>query len=480
MIDEGEVDLVVLGGGLAGLTAAVRASELGLRVTVLEQGGEERYPCNSRMSGGIFHVAYHEMKRPPAELLEVIRRATAGEADEAQARAIAEDAGRLVDWLRVQGARFIQIGALEWERWLLAPPRPLRAGLEWQGRGPDVLLRALAARLDRLGGTIRRGVRARSLQPAEDGIAVTAERDGRAQVFRGRAVVIADGGFQADPELFRAHIGPRPERVMQRGAANARGDGARMAQAIGAALTPMGRFYGHLLAQEAMTKDTLWPYPQLDSLAAAAIVVAADGRRPFDEGAGGVELANRIASSEDPAGTAVVFDAAIWEGPGRSSRIPTNPHLELGGATIHRAATLGGLAAQLGIEPDALARTVADYNAALASGRTAELKAPRRVDLHAAHPIVQAPFMAVRLCAGITHTMGGIAVDAHARVLRPDASPIGRLYAAGAATGGLEGGGATGGYVGGLCKAGIQGLRAAEHAAGSLGRGVGTSAGASR
>jgi fumarate reductase flavoprotein subunit len=480
MIDEGEFDLVVLGGGLAGLTAAVRATELGLRVTVLEQGEEERYPCNSRLSGGIFHVAYHEMKRPPAELLEVIRRATAGEADEALARAIADDAGRLVDWLREHGARFIQIGALEWERWLLAPPRPLRAGQEWQGRGPDVLLRGLAAQLAKGGGTIRLGMRAQSLQPTGDGIDVIAERGGRAHRIRGRAVVIADGGFQADPDLFRAHIGPRPERVMQRGAANARGDGARMAQAIGAALTPMGRFYGHLLAQEAMTKDTLWPYPQLDSLAAAAIVVGSDGRRPFDEGAGGVEMANRIASSDDPAGTAVVFDSAIWEGPGRSSRIPTNPHLELGGATIHRADTLAGLAARLGIDPAALARTVDDYNAALQSGRTGELSAPRRVDLHAAHPIVKAPFMAVRLCAGITHTMGGIAVDGHARVLRPDAGAIDRLYAAGTTTGGLEGGGTTGGYVGGLCKAGILGLRAAEHAAARLGRGVGTDGEGSR
>jgi fumarate reductase flavoprotein subunit len=243
------------------------------------------------MSGGIFHVAYHEMKRPPAELFEVIRKATAGQADEALARAIADDAGRVVDWLREHGARFIQIGALEWERWLLAPPRPLRAGQEWQGRGPDVLLRALTAILLKSGGTIRSGTRGTSLRPTDGGIDVLADCGGREHCFRGRAVVIADGGFQADADLFRTHIGPHPERVMQRGAANSRGDGARMAQAIGAALTPMSRFYGHLLAQDAMTRDTLWPYPQLDALAAASIIVDARGTRPFDEGAGGVERA---------------------------------------------------------------------------------------------------------------------------------------------------------------------------------------------
>jgi fumarate reductase flavoprotein subunit len=60
--------------------------------------------------------------------------------------------------------------------------------------------------------------------------------------------------------------------------------------------------------------------------------------------------------------------------------------------------------------------------------------------------------------------MGGIAIDADARALRPDDTIIEGLYAAGAATGGLEGG-ANVGYVGGLSKSAITGLRAAEHAA---------------
>jgi predicted oxidoreductase len=69
------------------------------------------------------------------------------------------------------------------------------------------------------------------------------------------------------------------------------------------------------------------------------------------------------------------------------------------------------------------------------------------------------------LCAGITNTMGGIAIDAGGRVLRNDGSAIDGLYAAGGTTGGLEGGGDRVGYVGGLIKACVFGLRAAEHAA---------------
>ena len=458
-------DLVVIGGGLAGLTAAVRASELGLRVLVLEQGDDARYLCNSRLSGGIFHVAYHEMKRPPEVLLAAIERATEGEADPALASVIAADAGRLVDWLREHGARFMQGGSVEWERWLLAPPRPLRAGLEWQGRGPDVLLRALADQLAHAGGAIERGARAIGLEPRGDCVAVVGQRTAGETRWAGNAVLIADGGFQSDPDLFRAHIGPRPDLVKQRGAGNARGDGIRMAVALGAALTRMDRFYGHLLAQEAMTNDMLWPYPQLDALAVAAIVVDRSGRRLFDEGSGGVALANRLATLDDPASATIDFDAAIWEGPCRTSRIPVNPHVEKGGATVHRASTLPGLASQLRMDAARLEQTVREYNEALGTRRTHELAPARRTDLHAAFPIREAPYMAIRICAGITHTMGGIAIDRHARVLRPDGGVVERLYAAGSATGGIEGGGTTGGYVGGLCKAGILGLRAAEHVA---------------
>lgn len=458
-------DAVVIGGGLAGLTAAARASELGLRVVVLEQGADARYLCNSRLSGGIIHVAYHEMKHPPSALRAVIEKATAGEASPALVDAVASDAGRVVDWLREHGARFIRGGAAEWERWLLAPPRPLQAGLVWEGRGPDVLLRALANEVVTRGGMIERGVRARALEPGPDAMTVVGQRGDAEPRFAGKAVVIADGGFQADPDLFREHLGPRPDLVKQRGAANARGDGLRMARALGAATAGMTRFYGHLLAQEAMSNDLLWPYPQLDSLAVAAVIVDRGGARIVDEGVGGVELANRIARLDDPACAAVIFDAAIWDGPCRSARIPVNPFVERGGATIYRGSTLGELARALTMDADTLERTVRDYNEAVRTKATRALRPARRVDLHEAWPIAKAPFMAIRLCAGITHTMGGLAIDGDGRVLRADGAAIDRLYAAGGSTGGLEGGGDTGGYVGGLCKAAIFGLRAAEHIA---------------
>jgi fumarate reductase flavoprotein subunit len=443
---------------------------LGLRSVVLEKGEAELYACNSRYSGGIFHIAYNEVKKPPEVLFEAIRKATEGHAHDQLAHAIAADAGRLVDWLRQHGARFINASQVDWERWLLAPPPPMQTGLNWQGRGPDVLLRSLVAQLIKSGGSIERGARATAIHPGADSIDVVAQHAGAEAHWTGRTVLIADGGFQSNAEMFRAYIGPRPDLVKQRNAATGCGDGARMAVAAGAALTPMDHFYGHLLAQEAMTKDTLWPYPQMDRVAVAAIIVDREGNRVLDEGCGGVELANRLARLDDPACATIVFDAAIWEGPGRAARVPPNPSLELAGATVYRADTLAALASSLGMPAERLIKTVSQYNNALATNQLGDLAPARRTDLHDALPIRKAPFMAVRICAGITYTMGGIAIDEHARVLRPDGSVIDRLYAAGASTGGIEGGGSIGGYVGGLSKAGILGLRAAEHAATRLAR----------
>lgn len=110
-----------------------------------------------------------------------------------------------------------------------------------------------------------------------------------------------------------------------------------------------------------------------------------------------------------------------------------------------------------------LGRTIADYNTGLAAGKLGELPVARSSAIKP-WPIVQAPFMAIPVLPGITYTMGGIVIDEKSQVLREDGQPIPGLLAAGASTGGLEGGRHTA-YLGGLLKAGAFGLIAAERAA---------------
>jgi len=458
-------DLIAVGGGVAGMVAANRAAELGLVACVLEKGKDDRYLCNSRFTGGTFHVSLRDIMSDAGELEAAIRADTEGGADPDLASLIAAEGRRVVRWLQEQGSKFVKGSPAAYHNWMLAPPRPARPGLEWQGRGGDVLLRMLGAKLAARGGKVLRDARARSLLMEGGRCAgVTVEVGGQTRTFAARAVVIADGGFQANHELLARYITPAPAGLMQRGAGTGGGDGLLMAQAAGAKIVESPNFYGHVLSRDAFDKPMLWPYPVLDSICAVGMVVDRAGRRIGDEGHSGVYTANLIARQSDPLGTFALFDAAIWKDTGKRDLIPLDPNLERGGATMLVAETLGGLAAKAGIDAAALERTVAAYNTAVQAGRLGELDPPRSSDKQRPSAIVQAPFYAVPLAAGITYTMGGIAVDTDARVLAAAGGAIDGLYAAGSAVGGVDGG-PHAGYVGGLVKAGVLGLRAAEHAA---------------
>ena len=86
-----EHDIVVIGGGIAGLTAAVRAAELGLSALVLEQGTAQKYLCNTRYTGGTFHVCMNDIMAGEPQLLQALQRTTAGVAKPELVSVVAAD-----------------------------------------------------------------------------------------------------------------------------------------------------------------------------------------------------------------------------------------------------------------------------------------------------------------------------------------------------------------------------------------------------
>lgn len=451
------VDVVIVGAGLSGLTTAVRVAQGGMTVLVLEQG-EGRYPCNSRSSGGILHVAYQDVQSPPDLLSATMHRAMGPDANEELIDGIAYGAAAALAWLERSGARFVSASAVPWHRWTLAPPRPLRPGLDFPGSGPDRLLGSLETLLDGLGGRLLRGRRVAAIDRQRAGFDILAETASGQEIYRSRTVVFADGGFQGDATLVAEHITACPDRIVQRGAGTGRGSAVRLARGRGCGTTRMDRFYGHLLSRDALTNKGLWPYPQLDLIASAGIVVEASGRRFCEEWRGGVYIANEIAKRPDPAGAYAIIDTRIWEEQGRQSLYPVVPHLEESGGTVLRATTIPELAGLAGIDPGVLVATVRAFNEGKAETR-------QRPSLKA---IEVAPFLAVPLSVGITNTMGGIRVDARARALSAEGNPVPGIYAVGASAGGLEGGENVG-YVGGLMRAVTSGLAAGEDICGGRG-----------
>jgi fumarate reductase flavoprotein subunit len=451
-----EVDVAVVGGGLAGWIAAVRAQELGAQVTLIERSARGPGWGNSIISGGVMHAALGSPYLLAGALLEKIESATDGTTDPAVARAWSEGAADTLEWIKTHGGDLIIDGPAAHRFAVLAPPRKGEPGLKFAQTGVYLFLTTLSREFVAGGGRLLQPARARGLRSIGlDHWELDVEAAGGHVRVLSKTVVLADGGFQANPALLRQFIGT--DKVKRRAAGTSTGDALRMGQSVGVALVQMSGFYGHLLVRQALKDARFWPYPILDGLSKVGIVVDATGHRFVDETYAGVSTANAIARSVSPDGCWLLIDEAIWEKEGRIGSTPPNPYLVDEHAGPLRANTRGKLAKMMGVDPVALelsvhqARTDPDH------------AAPPR-----AKPVIfgHGPFLAFPLIAGVSFMLGGLRVDGHARVLDESGSQISGLYAAGGAMGGLHGG-PHDGYVGGLLEAAVFGLLAGTDAASS-------------
>jgi fumarate reductase flavoprotein subunit len=443
-------DVAIVGGGFAGLTAANHAALGGAKPLVLEAGIDDLYMCNSRVATGALHVAFHGPEEHADVLYDAIIEGTSGTAREDLARRVADTAQATIDWMRDEGCEFLQHPRRSWGMPMMAPGRAMRAGLDWEGSGPNLFLQSLTEKLAARGGELRRGARVMRIL-TEGGAVSGLELEGGERIDV-PAVVIADGGFQADRDLIGQHITAAPDKVRQRNTETGRGDGLRMATDIGAAAVGLDKFYGHVLSRDALNSENLWPYPQLDVICAKGIVVTTDGRRFANEGLGGIYMTNAIAGLADPLSAVAVFDSSVWEDAKEADIVPPNPSLVENGGTVLEAATLEALAEKAEIDVAGLRATVDEFNGLVRAGSAPALTPERTTETYPAHMLEKPPYYAIPLCAGITVTSGGLSVDGEARVLDDAGNPIPGLYAAGSVVGGLEGG-PRAGYVGGLIKA---------------------------
>src|SRR3546814_16782506 len=111
-----DCDVLVVGAGLAGLTAGIRAAELGLRVRIIERGEGDHYLCNSRYTGGLFHIGMDNLASPPDEIRSRLKRVTNGEGRPELADALEENAIRAVTRSdeRRGGKEWVSTGRTQW------------------------------------------------------------------------------------------------------------------------------------------------------------------------------------------------------------------------------------------------------------------------------------------------------------------------------------------------------------------------------
>ena len=99
----GATDIVIVGGGIIGLTASNRAAQLGLKALVLEKGSADKYLCNTPYTGGTLHVCLSDIMSGKDALLEKIKTICCDVAHPDLDRAVAKDAERAVRWLQGEG-----------------------------------------------------------------------------------------------------------------------------------------------------------------------------------------------------------------------------------------------------------------------------------------------------------------------------------------------------------------------------------------
>lgn len=458
------VDVLVVGAGIAGLSAARRAQQLGARVLVLEKSWDGP-GGNSRQSGAIFVASDLPHTTSPEVLYEQMMERTDGMARPDVVRAWAGNIARAFEFQVGEGAVYSGRGAT-YVPYRLQPPQPQALGRPWRGAGPDVFLARLVDRIRGASGEVVTGARARQLL-VEDGrvVGVEASTSDGIQQFRARSVVMADGGFQANRELMARYV---TTDYLVDGSALDTGDCLQMAMAIGAATTSMDVFYGHCRVRDALVNPRLSPHPAPAAAIEAGLVVDGRGCRLTDEGAGTTLVAVEIAHSATPGDCWLIIDDEIWNGVAAAgakenvAELPLNPVLDDEGATVVVADSIPDLARRIpGGGMGDLEATVAAYRTALAAGQGPRLSPPRT---GAPASLNRPPFRAIPLIAGVYFTMGGVLVDGQARVLDEAERPIPGLFAAGGTMAGLMGG-PRAGYAGGWGEASTFGLLAGESAA---------------
>src|SRR5712691_2818398 len=216
-------DLLVIGGGMAGLAAGAAAADAAARATVVEKS---RNPGGSAgMSAGIVWTA-------PA--YETLRRVVPG-GDPALGQALIDGFWPAVEWVRASGVSVS-------ERWegQMGFGSAVRVDI-------TALLTAWQQKIVSAGGRIMVGSPARRLTADRTGRVSGAVIEGQRQIHAD-AVVLATGGFQGDPELLATFVGPGADAMLVRSNTGSVGDGFRLGRDVGASASKcLDGFYGHLV-----------------------------------------------------------------------------------------------------------------------------------------------------------------------------------------------------------------------------------------
>jgi tricarballylate dehydrogenase len=431
-------DIVVVGCGAAGLAAALSAAETAseassddLAIAVLERAPREDRGGNTRWTGA--YLRLKDKDTVADHFVEDMLEFSEGLSDEQYIRTLAENAPETIGWVQSKGVQFDYLPTIFLT---LRQPRLQPVG------GGAAIVETLTQHVEELGVPILYETTAQRLVMGEDGLLAGLEvrgPDGRLRQLGAKAVIIAAGGFEGNPEMMTQYIGRNAVHIppIAKGGWYNKGEGIRMALEVGA--RPAGQwdaFHAEPVDPRSSKSEAVvmaFPY---------GILVNKEGERFLDEGAGTVDeiyesVARTIFYDQDQVAY-LIIDRKLFEIPEYRRAIQTDQE-------PYRADTIADLAENIGVNSQTLARTVSAYNEAAAADPSnfdpfrpdglatrGGLKPPKS---NWARPIDEPPYLAYPIICSVVFTFGGIATNERAEVLSSTSSLIPGLYAAGEAAG---------------------------------------------
>jgi fumarate reductase flavoprotein subunit len=424
---DGEADIIVVGGGNAGLPAAITAHDKGAKVMVLEASGGMASSLAMIAGGTPFTGTDLQkaegIKDSPDQLYKEAVQVSGG--DPELWRALADRQEEVYEWLKSIGAKP--------ERVLLAPGHLLRRSIKFEGHGPALckVLRDAAAKkqID-----IRYHHRASKLiQDPDSGrvVGIAATHDGKVLNFKAKkAVILTTGGFSQNLGIVKEY-GPHFADLISTAPKTHQGDGLIMAMALGAATDGLGLAVCPSMPVGAETLQFVNAGLQ------GGITVDKDGKRFGNEATedlGTYTQRHKVCLDHDPTGLHIsVADQAIRD---------LNPPPGKTKEPIYQADTIEDLAKQMGMDPKTLKETIDEYNSDIEKYGY-DKKYGRRL-LGMAWPekpvmkIEKPPFYAMKNKICLTSMKGGLKINAKCQIIDQFGDVIPGLYAAGEVSGGLE------------------------------------------
>ncbi|MEH6758392.1 MAG: flavocytochrome c [Parasphingorhabdus sp.] len=420
-------DLIVVGGGAAGWSAALTAAQAGLNVCILEKLGESG--GSSALSGGCLAFAGTDLQQEqgvedsPDLLFADLREVGKEENDENLVRTYCDRQLEVYGWLKDSGVTF-------------SPTLETASGQSVprvHTVDPADLVRNLARAAQATGKVdYHPSCAARELIRENSrvvGLVTTQGEELRAK----RGVILASGGFAKNPELLKL-FAPHYEEAVFVAGDGSQGDGLRMGWKLGADMRDM-----------AYVKGTFGKHPtdesndhSLQAVYKGAIAVNQNGKRFVDESISYKLLGDAVMAQPWRTGYQIMDQAIFDTGDDRVRILDFGRRLEEG--LFYTGDTIEQLARQIDIDPEVLNETIARYNSGVDLGEDSEFGRKHLVHRHGSLcKIEQPPFYAYPSTAVVFGTYCGLRIDPKAQVIDVDGQPIAGLYAAGEVTGGFHG-----------------------------------------